>query len=162
MVCAICEHPDRYEIEQALMHLGPSITIESIAEEYNVNVVDLKRHAMVHSSLSLLEDGEEESTSIVGKIKMKEASMLEEVAIEYMITLKNVGRRINTYASKEDVAFEKLLTKPVADLYVGLGSEIRQTVEAIAKIDQILNGPKEDNTSGLAALAAAINDSRKQ
>lgn len=159
MMCAICEHPSRFAIEQALMHLGPSLTIEDIAEEYDVDIVDLKKHAMIHNALPVA--GQEEPMSIVGKMKLKEASMLEEVAFEYMVTLKNIGRRINRYASDEDVAFEKLLTKPVADLYVNLGSEIRQTVEAITKIDQILNGPKEDNTSGLAALAAAINGSRK-
>ena len=86
---------------------------------------------------------------------------LEEVALEYLVTLKNVGRRINKYAceGEDSVRFEKLLTKPVSDLYLGLGSEIRQTMKAIADIDQLLNGPKTDNTSGLAALAAAITAS---
>lgn len=162
MSCAICDHPSRYAIEQALMHLGPSLTIDNIADEYDVDLIDLKRHAMLHLPVVSVEGCEQDSQmSLAGKMKMKEVSMLEEVAVEYLITLKNVGRRINLFASDDKVAFEKLLTKPVADLYVNLGSEIRQTVEAIADIDVKLNGPKEDNTSGLAALAAAINGSRQ-
>ena len=163
MNCTVCNHPQRVEIEQAILHISPDkpeITLDSISKEYDIPVADLKKHAILHCPLPIDIDNEEVD-SIVRKNKMREMDTLEEVALEYLVTLKNVGRRINKYAceGEDSVRFEKLLTKPVSDLYLGLGSEIRQTTKAIADIDQLLNGPKTDNTSGLAALAAAITAS---
>ena len=37
---------------------------------------------------------------------------------------------------------------------------MRHSIKALADINQLLNGPKDDGTSGLAALAAAIHGSR--
>lgn len=162
-MCKVCEHPQRIEIERALLRLSPTDCeqeLSTIAEGFNVSVSDLKLHSMLHLPLGI--NFEEQQESIAQKIKKREANVLEEVMNEYLITLKNVGMRINKYATEgeDSVKFEKLLTKPVSDLYIGLGSEIRQTAKAIADIDQILNGPKNDDASGLAALAAAIMNSK--
>ena len=158
MACAICNSPQRAEIEQALMNVGPSLTTEAIAEQYNVPLEDLKVHALFHTPLGL--SSEEDNESIARKLKMRESDMLTEVATEYLITMKGVGRKLNEVINSVDSKFGfRTITKAQTDLYLGLGSEIRKTVAAIAEIDQILNGPKEDNTSGLAALAAAINAS---
>ena len=82
--------------------------------------------------------------------------------MEYMTTMQVVGRRIRNYAkeSDEDLRFEKLLSKPVTDLYIGCGDGLKGTVKALADINQQLNGPKDDGTSGLAALVTALNASR--
>lgn len=161
-VCKICTHPQRAEIEAAILRISPtdpSVSMDSIAEEYGVEVTDIKKHALLHTALGM---SPEDSESIARKLKLRESDMLTEVAVEYLVTLKGVGRRLNRYIAEgeDSVRFEKMLTKPVVDMYLGLGSEIRQTVKAIADIDHLMNGPKEDNTSGLAALAAAINASR--
>lgn len=160
MDCKICTNPRRAEIEHALLHSNPSVDIKSIAEEFEVDADELRKHALFHTPLGM---SQEDTDSIARKLKMRESDMLTEVALEYLVTLKGVGRRINHYVNEdnESIKLEKLMTKPMVDMYLGLGSEIRKTVEAIADIDQILNGPKEDNTSGLAALAAAINGSRR-
>ena len=59
-----------------------------------------------------------------------------------------------------EVAFERRATKPVVDLYVGAGDSVRKGVAAIADINQLLNGPKDDGLSGLAALAKVLHGSQ--
>lgn len=159
MCCNVCSHPNRYDIEQAMLHLSETCTLEAISELYEISVEDLKTHAVFHTQVNV--DGAEVE-SIAKKVKVSEAEAITEVIKEYTFTLKNVGKRINTlaFSHPEDVKFEKLLTKPIVDLYLGLGSEIRQSVKALAEVNQILNGPQNDNSSGLLALAAAINSSK--
>lgn len=161
MDCKICTHQQRAEIEYALLHgnTDPSVSVEDIAKEFEVDANELRKHALFHTPLGFSED---DTDSIAKKLKLRESDMLTEVALEYLVTLKGVGRRINKYVNEQDesIRLEKLMSKPMVDLYLGLGAEVRQTVRAIADIDNILNGPKEDNTSGLAALAAAINGSK--
>ena len=79
-----------------------------------------------------------------------------------------MGRRINRLASvssidcedaDKEVKLAKLLTKPMVDLYIGLGGEIRQNVKAMAEVDRMLNGPQDNGNSGLQALADAIRGS---
>ena len=53
----------------------------------------------------------------------------------------------------------KMLTKPMTDLYIGLGGEIRQAVKTMSEVDRMLNGPEDTATSGLRALADAIRGS---
>ena len=106
--------------------------------------------------------------SLTRKMKLREADMLAAVGQEYLVTLKAMGRRINKLAQVSSIDIEdeekqlklaKLLTKPIVDLYVGLGGEIRQTVKTMAELDRMLNGPEDNGASGLAALAAAIRGS---
>lgn len=159
--CTVCEHEHRRDIERALFKVTPQskdkgVTIERIAEEFDVVPEDLERHCLFHSSC----DSEE---SIVRQIKMKEADLLGEAAQEYMDTMRSVGRRIRGYtedAESGDLRFEKLLTKPVTDLYVGCGDGLQKTVRALSEINNLLNGPKDDGLSGLNALVNAINGSR--
>lgn len=160
-ICSICEHPRREEIETALLELKD---VEQVADEFEVSIEDLKMHAMFHTpSLP-----SEASESLTRKIKLQEADMLAEVSQEYLRTLKTMGHRINKLATPGTSDFEeeerqlkiaKLLTKPMVDLYIGLGGEIRQTVKTMAELDQMLNGPKDNLGSGIAALAKAIQDS---
>lgn len=191
-MCDICKRADRAIIEGALVSMttgATKFTIEEIAEKYELDVEELKAHALFHTPLVSAADLEEDSTqaieasegddadarhgSLVRNMKLKEADMLAEVSAEYLITLKAMGRRINSLLSDalEDGEGEdmpradkqlktaKLLTKPMVELYLGLGSEIRQTVKTAAEVDRMLNGPKNGVASGLTALAAAIRGS---
>ena len=163
-------------------------TIEGIAAEYDVDLSDLRKHAIFHTPLlsdadvgfssaldsadtNMLECAQapEPRDSIVRKMKLREADILAEVQNEYLITLKNVGRRINKLARVSDIDIEdddkafnlsKLLTKPLVDLYIGLGSEIRQTTRTMAELDNLINGEQDGASSGLVALANAIRASR--
>lgn len=106
--------------------------------------------------------------SLTRQMKLREADMLEAVSNEYLVTLKTMGRRINKMAQvssidEEDadkqIQLAKLLTKPMVDLYVGVGSEIRQTVRTLAELNHMLNGPEDETATGLKALANAISGS---
>lgn len=157
--CAVCNSEHREEIEQRMFQTpGATGELEKISEEYNVSVEDLQRHALFHAP-----QGSEGSDSLVRQIKMRETDMLAEAAADYMSTLQVVGKRIRQRAGSdnpEDVTFERALTKPVVELYTGCGSELRGNVKAIADINQQLNGPKDDGSAGLLALAEALRSSR--
>ena len=159
--CAICDSKHRENIERALLKATSEpngtkgITLESIAEEFDVSVEDLQRHAMFHSALG-------ESDSLVRQIHMREVDLLAEVVMEQAQMVKAVGARLrdNMSGDYEDVSFERRATKPVVDLYVGSGDSVRKGVAAIADINQLLNGPKDDGLSGLAALAQVLHGSQ--
>lgn len=157
--CAVCNSEHREEIEQRMFQApGATGELEKISEEYNVPVEDLQRHALFHAPQN--GDGPD---SIVRQIKMRETDMLAEAAADYMSTLQVVGKRIRQrarYSDLDDASFERALTKPVVELYTGCGSEIRGNVKAIADINQQLNGPKDDGSAGLLALAEALRSSR--
>ena len=199
--CKICNHPDRAEIENAILTMTADAppneqnSIEKIAEQYKVPLEELKMHALFHTPL--VGDGDIEELeseggchdgvcdipgltpveeqpkaeprgSLTRKMKLREADMLAAVGQEYLVTLKTMGRRINKLAQVSSIDIEdeekqlklaKLLTKPMVDLYVGLGGEIRQTVKTMAELDRMLNGPEDNLSSGLGALAAAIRGS---
>lgn len=200
--CRICNHPDRAEIENAILTMTADAppndenSIEAIAAQYNVPLNELKMHALFHTPLvgdgdiEVLKDaGSETLTATVGseqfeieseaaktaprdsltrRMKLREADMLAAVGNEYLVTLKTMGRRINKLAQVSSIDIEdeekqlklaKLLTKPMVDLYVGLGGEIRQTVKTMAELDRLLNGPEDNAATGLMALAKAIQGS---
>lgn len=177
--CRICSHADRAEIENAILNLtadSPSngvSSIEMIADQYSVPLDELKMHALFHTPLIScddldLTDEQPQKTSLTRKMKLKEADMLASVSREYLVTLKTMGRRINKLAQTSSIDIEdedqqmklaKLLTKPMVDLYIGLGGEIRQTVKTMAEVDRMLNGPEDTGSAGLVALANALNSS---
>lgn len=108
------------------------------------------------------------TTSLATQMKLREADMLLAVANEYLTTLKTIGKKINGIANKanndeidSDIAFTRLITKPMVDLYIGAGSEIRATIKTLADVNQIINGKEEDQSSaGLRALAEALSASK--
>ena len=159
--CTICGSPQRENIERALLKVvdepndSKGITLERIAQEFGVTVEDLQRHAMFHSALG-------EADSLVRQIHMREADMLAEVVMDQVKMVKDIGARLRDSMNDADgeVAFERRATKPVVDLYVGAGDSVRKGVAAIADINQLLNGPKDDGLSGLAALAKVLHGSQ--
>lgn len=181
-MCKICDRTDRADIENAILNISAEskITIESIAEQYGVDVQELRNHALFHTPLvapcdivvseSVADESQltEVKTSLARKMKLREADILTTMNNEYMVTLKAMGRRINRLASvssidcedaDKEVKLAKLLTKPMVDLYIGLGGEIRQNVKAMAEVDRMLNGPQDNGNNGLQALADAIRGS---
>lgn len=159
--CPICESPFRAEIETALFKMTPNDSSEmmnEVAKHYGVAIESLRDHVLFHTTL-------DSKDSLVRQIKMREADMLSMVALDQMTTVKMIGNRIRKAAGEssgsEDWRFEKAVTKPIVDLYVGASDGLRKNVQTIADINQMLNGPKDDGLSGLAALANALNASRK-
>lgn len=176
-MCQICSRADRAEIENAVLSISSEtgLTVEAIAEQYSCDLAELRNHALFHTPLVAPSDvitggGEpvEAKTSLARKLRLREADILATANNEYLVTLKTMGRRINRLANsssidvedaEKEVKLAKLLTKPMVDLYIGLGGEIRQNVKAMAEVDRMLNGPQENQNSGLQALADAIRGS---
>lgn len=159
MKCKICDHPNRTQIDQAVMNMLPGeydVQLKQIAQQFSVPLPDLKIHVM-----SCKPEGLDGKDSLVKKLKLQETDMLEEVINEYYATLSLIGERIRKMAREsEDNSFARVITKPVVDLYLGAGNEIRRTTEALTDISTEINGPKNDSVSGLDALASAIRRSR--
>ena len=174
-MCSICSRKDREDIEQAIISMSAdnNYSIEQISAEFDCDIEDLKTHALFHTPATCVDDilnqtSENTRESLTRKMKLREADILSAVNDEYLVTLKSMGRRIKKLTGTEtqsieddDKAFRltKLLTKPMTDLYLGLGSEIRQNVKTMADIDRMLNGPEDSTSSGLIALAEAIKGS---
>ena len=160
--CMVCDHAQRELIERSLFRVAKDkenggITINHIAEEFDVPVEDLQRHAMFHSALGT-------DDSLVRQIHVKEADILAETVMDNALMVKSVGGRLRESMEEnaqepDSVAFERRATKSVVDLYVGSSDGVRKGVAAIADINQLLNGPKDDGLSGLTALANALHGS---
>jgi hypothetical protein len=184
-MCKICGRSDRADIENAILNISAEsgLSVDSIAEQYQVDVSELRNHALFHTPLlapcdivvseSVADESQlsEGKTSLARKMKLREADILATMNNEYMVTLKAMGRRINRLTSVSSIDAEdeakrvelaKLLTKPMVDLYIGLGGEIRQNVKAMAEVDRMLNGPQDNGNNGLQALAEAIRGSGNQ
>ena len=161
MACSICTHFQRADIENALLSMSsdnPEVTLEAIAEDYHVTLNELKVHALMHTQMGISPDAAQQAPSIARQLKLKEADILSAVINEYMVTLKAVGRSINALTYNEN--FEQRLNKPVVDLYLGTGGEIRSTVKTLAELNGILNGPETGGNAGLLALVQAITNSK--
>jgi hypothetical protein len=112
-----------------------------------------------------------EPGSIRRQINLREADHLNTALIEYVGTLKNLGKKINSAIdcmdpinpkAEEALWAKSMLSKQVCDMYVGIGENINKTVRNLAEINQLLNGPTDNPLSGLQALATAINRSAAQ
>ena len=165
--CPICVHPEREKIEAVLYRVTPDNAeevLQKLSDAYDIDVEAFETHAMFHASLDLTPAGEQ--TSIVRQLKLREIDMLAQCAKDYADTMSLLGARIRAKARNasdkdglDDMRFERSMTKPFVELYLGCGDNVRKTVKDIADINQILNGPKDDGLSGLGALAAAIHKS---
>lgn len=175
-MCEICNHTHRAAIETAVLNCSSdksSMTLQMIADEYKISLNQLKVHMIMHATMGLDSIEAADSTNTDSEVaisqrptlaracKIREADILSEVANEYLVTLKNLGRRINTslQSDPDEVKAEKLITKPIADMYIGMGGEIRATVKTISELNQVLNGPQNGTQNGLTALATAIAQS---
>ena len=182
-MCKICNSSMRMDIESSILRMTEDHeqTIDEIAEQFGCDVDELKTHALFHTPLVRacdLDPNYEEKPqpfntschdSLTRQMKLREVDLLSEVANNYMLTLKTMGRRINKLAQvvsidaedeEKEVKLAKLLTKPMVELYLGTGGEIRQTVKTMAEINHILNGESDPTANGLAALANAIRASK--
>lgn len=171
-MCVVCDRLDRASIELAILEMPehPGDSIEAIADRFDVDVSSLKTHAVFHvPTVSNVETG-----SLARNMKLHEADMLSSVCNEYMATLTVLGRRVRSLAEGtslpdsyyndtngdeefgRQLKLTKMLTKPMVDLYIGLGSEIRSTVKTVAELNRMINGEDDGASAGLKALADAL------
>ena len=157
MTCTICNHKDRTSIENELLCRqwgAEDFTLESIADKFSVPIRDLQVHALMHIPVQTITG---DTTSIAQKINMAEADILRQTAANYFITLQNLGMKLNKLMVEDEGAGLVRISKPIVDLYLGAGSEIRNSVDSIVKMNQAING--EDH-SGLNAIASLVTTLR--
>lgn len=165
MTCSVCNHPKRAEIERAclLRNFGDTdVKLKDIAQEYGLDLKDLQVHVLMHIPL---EEGNtealNETESLAGKIKMREADILRGLMENEFITFKNLSGKINQIVSQHSVDSPTMtqITKAVADLYLGTSQSIRDTAEKLMKMNLMLNGDADKGLSQIASLVTAIHGS---
>ena len=162
MACKICEHAQRADIEAALFASDygtgtESISLQDIAKQYKVSVQDLQVHALMHTPMTQLEDAAV-GASISASVKKREADLLAQAAQEYFNTLKLTGRQLRSVLSKEDGT--RYVTKPAVDLYLGVGVNLRQTLESLVDMNLKVNGEQDAGAKAIVDLVSAIRGSK--
>lgn len=165
MTCSICNHPKRAEIEKAclLRNFGDTeVTLKDIAKEFGVDHRDLQVHVLMHQALGEENESDAEKvTSIAGKIKMREADILQQVMEESLTTFKNLSAKINRIVSVHTIENPTMqqITKSMTDLYLGTSQSIRDTADKLCRMNLMLNGEDDKGLQQVAALVEAIHGS---
>lgn len=162
MTCRICSHPKRAEIEDKLMSARGTeeldTVIDQVSKEYKLSKIDLKVHMTLHCTV--MEDAKD-AVSMADKIKMNEADTLRETIKNYLVTLTNTGTKLNDILEDgDDAQTLRMIQKPIVDLYLGCGAEIRGTVEALIKLNAAVNGNESTATNSLRLLVETLDKSR--
>ena len=165
VVCSVCNHPRRAQIERYILNMcdrGEDVDLAVVADRWGLNLDDLKNHIILHSSLGLSSFGNKlpKHQTLAQKIGVREADILLEVANEYMLTLRALGNELSDRIADKDEPIFRTLTKPVTDMYLGLGSEVRATIKTVGELNAMVNGPADNGASGLEAIANAIRQSQ--
>lgn len=163
MACIVCSHPKRYEIEQKLLCRNSeekAIPIEAIAKEYGLKTIDLQVHALMHNTM-VSESEDVKPMTLVASIKYKEGEYIRQVINDYQLTMSVLGGEIRAIIknNSDDNPTLSRLSKPVVDLYLGLGTEIRGSVDLLNKMNGAVNGDANPALEGLKSLVNAIQSS---
>ena len=167
MTCKICAHEKREEIEQKLLcrSMGDlSITIESVAKEYDLKPIELQVHTLMHPTVPYADPVNTKSgpVTLVEAIKYKEAEALRNVTTEYQATLTALGGKIREVvnAHTDENPMLHKLSRPTVDLYLGLGGEIRGATDSLVRMNTLLNGESDSGLKVLSSLVTAIDASK--
>jgi hypothetical protein len=162
--CSICSHPHIEEINKAILAIdGVEITFDTVAEAFGLPESDLKIHAALHTQMP----GAEFDT-IVGKIRLREGEVLRNSYNEYFDTMKRLGAHIKKAIGIADgfLAGEegkpplyRMVDKSTIDLYLGCGNQVRETVSALAELDETVS-EKEGGSKGILELVDAVRRSK--
>lgn len=71
--CKICQSPERAEIEQLVLSMSasnPTLTLDAIADAYDISSTELRVHALMHTPLAL-DFSQESEVSLVESFKRK-------------------------------------------------------------------------------------------
>lgn len=165
-ICVICESSHRHQIELDLLS-GESL--ESIFNRYKsvvsgLTIDQLKIHAVCHIKMP---DQSSSGESIATKLAFKEVQALTTSCNEYMATLQRIGGVIDkqlTGVENGDCTIQQAISKSLVDLYIGTGTQIRETVKLLTEAYADMNAKDSEysNRSGLRMLSNALDRSREQ
>lgn len=163
--CPICNHPDRHMIEQDLFD---GVSLEDIIINYGKETAhsftkdQLRIHSVCH--IKMPSTGTEDS--LANKLSLKETDMLVVACNEYMATLQRLGKVINgklDQIERGEAETRSEFTKPMVDLYLGTGTQIRDTVKAMSETYATMHGDDVNvSRSGLSILSSALDRSREK
>lgn len=172
MACAICTHKDRLDIEADLRSRNiadTNITLQSIADDYDVNITDLQVHAMTHSfatdknkNTSVDAGTATKPVSFVDAIEYREALYLREVIADNIATLRETGEIIRRAAKEHDdndVPSLYRVPKQIVDLYKFCSESVTDAILDLAKVNNLLGNDIDDGTKALGQLALVIQSS---
>lgn len=159
MTCRVCNHTKRDEIDKALMSINGTSNLEStireVSSRYGIPVNALKVHYTLHCSV--MEDAKN-TASMADKVNMNEADALRETIRNYLVTLTNTGTKLNDILEEgDDAQTLRMIQKPIVDLYLGCGAEIRGTVDALIRLNVAVNGNESTATNSLKLLVETLN-----
>lgn len=162
MTCRICAHPKREEIEKELLRARGTAALDDkireASKKFNVSAIDLKVHLLMHCSV--MEEAKD-AASMADKIKMNEADTLRETIKNYLVTLTNTGTKLNDILEEgDDAQTLRMIQKPIVDLYLGCGAEIRGTVDALIRLNAAVNGNENTANNSLKLLVEQLATSR--
>lgn len=161
MPCAVCSHPNKKDIDDQLLSFSyqaaqngdtvsvDSLTLESIAKEYNLRVQDLQVHAFMH--LRHVED----ETSIVQATKLTEIVELRKVIDDFSATMSATGKLLRSKMQSD----APVIPKGSVELYLGAGNGIRQIVNDMVDANMRINGEGDDGLQAIAGLFKSIKNS---
>lgn len=186
MGCVICSMPDRALINERLLAfsyqtpdtLGGSepLTLNKIADEFQVNVVDLQIHAFMHlsrpepvptPSASLTDVSsvgseaistpvtEQKIVTLVQETKLEEFTHMRDALLDYKATMLRAGRMLRDRLDKDTTT----IPKGSVELYLGAGNNMRQIVNDLLDANMRINGEGDDGLKAIANLVGAIKKS---
>lgn len=146
----------------ALMHTPLALDFSSKSESALVENFKLKAGATSPQTSNAPPDYNSATSRqrITDLVNMREGDMLMAVANEYLTTITSLGRRIKRYATDNSEGSDQRLvnfcSKPITDLYIGTGAELRKAIEGIRELNASINGEHDAGADGLKALGEAL------
>lgn len=156
MSCSICNHKLVSEINAEILEVdGVEISLETIVRKYDLEPKELQIHALLHLNPA----NKTSDTSLVANLNIKEATILESVYIEYLATLQKLSSLVQTginIAESGDVPLDRMIARSTVDLYLGAGSQIRDTIGSIVDLDKALNKDRDGELGAIKELIKAV------
>ncbi len=159
--CEICTHPYKARIEAAMLDGMPDAHIASLFE---LPISQVRRHKHKCASYTMTTDEFDKAVlaelqrvntpeaieaiehfkrpaSIQDALSIREADLVAGAMKDYMVTVKQLGDRIQTIIGAMDTEegmyqARGLLSKSICDLYVQAGAEVRQCAKTLSDMQK--------------------------
>lgn len=164
--CAICTHAKVDQINEQLFAFNyqtladgqEPITLNSIAAEFGVRVMDLQVHAFMHLSQPTSDtETATATTTLVQEAKVEELAHMRDAMLDYKATLLKTGKMLRERVSAEGA--NTVIPKGSVELYLGAGNNMRQIVNDMLDANMRINGEGDDGLKAIAGVVAAIKRS---
>lgn len=139
--CLVCASIYRDQIEKDLMDMPDKL--DEISAKWDISKQELLVHSCRHMA----------TPSIAAKSGIRESSYLTESILKSQEIMSKAAEAIVDAIDEEDM---NRIPKQIVDLYLGSSKEVRENVDELVKINQLLNGPKDAGFDSLARLVDVL------